>query len=138
MSVICSKCSGTKISCEAMINPNTKEFVCYTDDSFDYGWCDDCNKGQVLTDTEKVKLEMEEAFNDYYAIHLEEPLYALCRVVFTDGNRYPEDMLFKLSLDAGEEDDKIFFYCNGMEDLKSLAGCGTNDFIIIDKIELFK
>lgn len=37
MNVICTKCGGTKVSCEAMIDPNTKEFHNYTDESFQYG-----------------------------------------------------------------------------------------------------
>lgn len=42
MNVICTKCGGTKVSCEAMIDPNTKEFHNYTDESFQYGWCGKC------------------------------------------------------------------------------------------------
>lgn len=57
MSTICSKCHSTKVSCEAIVNPNTKEFIHYTDESFDYGWCDDCDEGQVLVDTEEIKAE---------------------------------------------------------------------------------
>lgn len=36
MSTICSRCHSTKVSCEAIVNPNTKEFIHYTDESFDY------------------------------------------------------------------------------------------------------
>lgn len=55
MSIICSRCDGTNIMCEAMIEPNTKKFCHYTDESFLYGWCNDCWKGTVLTDVEEVK-----------------------------------------------------------------------------------
>ena len=35
--VICCKCGSTNVTCEAMINPNTKDFDHYTDESFQYG-----------------------------------------------------------------------------------------------------
>lgn len=50
MNIICSKCGGTDILCEAMIDPNTKKFSHYTDESFLYGWCNDCWKGTILTE----------------------------------------------------------------------------------------
>lgn len=42
------------------------------------------------------------------------------------------DMPFKLSLDIGDDDDRIFFYCKSIEELKTLAGHTSNDFIITD------
>jgi len=130
MSVVCCKCGNAGVSCEAMINPNTKEFIHYTDESFDYGWCDDCKKGQALTDAEVVKQGMEEAFNDYFAIHMEDPLFALCEIVFTSTGELVQDMLFKLTPEVSDEDDEIFFYSEGMEGLKSMTEYGVNDFII--------
>lgn len=53
--VICCKCGSTNVTCEAMINPNTKDFDHYTDDSFQYGWCDNCKTGVVISDTSEVK-----------------------------------------------------------------------------------
>lgn len=38
MNVICNKCGGVNITCEAMIDHNTKRFDHYTDESFLYGW----------------------------------------------------------------------------------------------------
>lgn len=96
-----------------------------------------CNEGHTLTYGEDIKQKMEEAFNEYYSIYLEEPLFALCRVAFIGTDESAQDMLFKLSTDIGDDDDEIFFYCNGIEELKSLAGYSGNDFIITGMIEFF-
>lgn len=42
-----------------MIDPNTKEFHNYTDESFQYGWCGKCGHGTVLTDTDEVKEDID-------------------------------------------------------------------------------
>lgn len=86
MNVICTKCGGTKVSCEAMIDPNTKEFHNYTDDSFQYGWCGKCGHGTVLTDTDEVKEDIDRIYQRYVEEKKEEPEYAVCVVVWKDGN----------------------------------------------------
>jgi hypothetical protein len=139
MSIICSKCHNTKVSCEAIVNPNTKEFIHYTDESFDYGWCDDCGEGQVLVDTEEIKANIDKAFNQYLSDFCKEPSFALCHIRYKgddDGPFY--DMLFKLSVDVGAEDDEVFFYCNDVKDLKSLTEPSANDFIIIEFCSFLK
>ena len=130
MSVICCKCGSTNVSCEAMINPNTKAFINYTDESFDYGWCENCKTGQPLTDTEEIKLNIDKAVNNYQLTFKKSPLYASCQIVFSDSDDAPEDVVIKLSSDIGDNDDEIFFYCNGIDDLKSLTELSANDFII--------
>ncbi len=130
MSVICSECHGTKVSCEAMINPNTKEFIHYTDESFNYGWCGSCNKGQVLLDPEGTTASIGKAFGEYKSTHGKEPLYALCQIIYCGDDDLLERQ-FKLSLDVGDDDDEIFYYCNGIEELKQLAEPSSSDFIII-------
>jgi len=43
----------------------------------------------------------------------------------------PSPVTVKLSSDADDAtDEKIFFYCDGIEDLKSLAVFGVEDFVI--------
>lgn len=34
MKVICTRCGGTNIACEAIVNPNTGEIIDYLDESF--------------------------------------------------------------------------------------------------------
>ena len=131
MSVICTKCHGTNVSCEAMVNPNTKEFIHFTDDSFEYGWCEDCKTGRLLTDPEEVKSKIEKAYKEHRKSR-KDPLFAFCEIVFSDEENVPRDVLFKLSPNVGSDDDKIFFYCNGVEELKSMTEFSGNDFIITD------
>jgi hypothetical protein len=130
MSIICSKCHGTKVSCEAMVNPNTKEFIHYTDDSFEYGWCDNCGNGQILVDMEETITGIGNAFDEYKLVYGKEPLYAVCRVVFMDDYEPPHSMSFKLSMDVDKEDDDVFYYLPGVEELKSLVESSSNDFLI--------
>ena len=138
MSVICNKCHSTKVSCEAIINPNTKEFIRYTDESLDYGWCEDCNEGQFLVDTEDVKANIDKAFNKYKSNFGKEPLFALCHIMRKNDDAPLYDMLFKLSTDINKDDGDVFFYCNGINGLKSLVEPSSNDFIITEFSELTK
>ena len=34
MKVICTRCGGTNIACEAIVNPNTGKIIDYLDESF--------------------------------------------------------------------------------------------------------
>lgn len=34
MGYICTRCGGTKVACEAIVNPNTREIIDYFDESF--------------------------------------------------------------------------------------------------------
>ena len=44
-----------------------------------------------------------------------------------------ETVLFKLSCDYDEEsDDNVFFYCNGVEELKSMKRCAEGfEFVVL-------
>ena len=84
MKVICTKCGGMHVACEAMINPNDKSFRNYTDEAFIYGWCDDCGYGVVLSDVDEVKTDIDKLHADYCAEHEKEPLYAQCEIVWKD------------------------------------------------------
>lgn len=59
-------------------------------------------------------------------------LYAMCEIVWKDEKFIePSPVTVKLSSDADDAtDEKIFFYCDGIEDLKSLAVFGVEDFVI--------
>lgn len=82
MKVICTKCGGMHVACEAMINPNDKSFRNYTDEAFIYGWCDDCNTGVVLSDVDEVKEHIIKLHEDFYARYGTEPLYAQCDIMW--------------------------------------------------------
>lgn len=140
MKVICTQCGGMNVACEAMINPNDKSFRNYTDEAFLYGWCEDCGNGVVLSDVDEVKTDIDRLYADYRAEHDTEPLYAQCEIVWKKDDDYyasPKSATIKLSSDIDDAtDEKIFFYCNGIEALKSLAEFGTEDFVITDCINL--
>lgn len=40
MSIICTRCGGTQVVCEATINPNTKVITEISDDSLQFGRCE--------------------------------------------------------------------------------------------------
>lgn len=42
MKVICTRCGGTNIACEAIVNPNTGKIIDYLDESFMHANCGDC------------------------------------------------------------------------------------------------
>lgn len=130
MSTICTKCGGTDVSCEAMINPNNKEFKHYTDESFLYGWCENCKTGVILTDTAEIQAEIQQKFDAFVKENGEGPHYVNCHIVWKDTNdNY--DVKIQLSNDTGEDDD-IFFYCSSLNGLKSLATFGGEDFIVTE------
>lgn len=137
MSIICCKCGSTNVSCEAMINPNTKEFIHYTDESFDYGWCDDCDEGQVLSDADELKMRIDKAFNEFKLKFNKEPLYVLCQIIFKDFSDSHLRGVFKLTTAIRDDDDEIFFYCNGIEELKKLANFSTEDFMITELVTFY-
>lgn len=132
MAVVCTKCGSTNVSCEAIINPNTKEFKNYTDESFLYGWCDDCKTGVVITDTEEIQNEIDTKFSEFVNENHKDPAIANCRIAWKDGEE-GYDVKIQLSVNSNpDEDDDIFFYCHSLNDLKSLATFGGEDFIVID------
>ena len=59
-----------------------------------------------------------------------EPKFAYCQVTFLD-NGSSFDATIKLSCDDDEDDNFIFYYCNGLSDLLSMYEKGSaNDFYI--------
>lgn len=131
MSIICSKCGGTNVTCEAMIDPNTKRFDHYTDESFLYGRCDDCKTGTFLTDVDEVKNDIKEKYRDFYERNRIEPQYANCRIAWKD-NRDCCDVRIMLSADTGLDEEDIFLHCDSLNDLQSLAEYGQADYIITE------
>lgn len=129
MSVICSKCGCADVLCEAMINPNTKVFENYTDESFLYGWCSVCQTGRTLTDVEDVKAIIDNNFSKFCEKNGCEPGYVICTIVWKDDNGC-EEVKIKMSSDSRDDDD-FFFYCDSLTELKALCDCSGEDFIII-------
>lgn len=131
MNVICTRCGSTNVACEAMINPNNKEFKNYTDEAFLYGWCDNCKTCAILSDTDDTQIEIQQKFDAFLKDYGKEPLYANCHIVWKDTNDNYE-VKIQLSGDTSEEEDDIFFYCSSLNGLKSLTTFGNEDFIVTD------
>lgn len=49
MKVICTRCGGTNIACEAIVNPNTGKIIDYLDESFMHANCGDCKEEVVYS-----------------------------------------------------------------------------------------
>lgn len=134
MNIICSKCGGTDIQCEAMINPNTKKFSHYTDESFLYGWCNDCREGTILTDVDEVKNYVTTGYRIFKESYNREPQYANCRVVWKNTGKTC-DARIMLSANADDKNNKTFYVCKNLDELLSLAEHGNQDFIVTECYE---
>lgn len=123
------------VACEAMINPNDKAFRNYTDEAFLYGWCEDCGYGVILSDVDEVKNDIDKLYSEFCAEHGTEPLYAKCEISWKDSIDFyasPEFVTIKLSANVDEAtDEQIFFYCDGIGQLISLAEFSGEDFVLI-------
>lgn len=62
MKVICTRCGGTNIACEAIVNPNTGKIIDYLDESFMHANCGDCKEEVVITDVDRVKKDIDSMF----------------------------------------------------------------------------
>lgn len=129
--IICSKCGGINILCEAMIEPNTKQFSHYTDESFAYGWCEDCEKGTVLSDVDEVKNYITAEYKVFRESYNMEPQYANCQIVWKDTGETC-NVRIMLSADAEAKDDKAFYYCDNIDELISLTEYNDRNFMVIE------
>ena len=85
-----------------------------------------------------VALKMQEMYDTYLNETGQCPVYADCGVRYNDDGCTIETTI---KLDCGvdeDEDEEIFFYCNGLCDLKGLTeeGPGT-DFTVIEIIRFY-
>ena len=81
MSIICTRCGGTQVVCEATVNPNTQVITEIADDSLQSGWCETCKVRSVLTDVEKTKAAIKSGFAGFVEVNGRKPHYASCRIV---------------------------------------------------------
>lgn len=79
---------------------------------------------------DEAKKEIDAQYLKFYTEQGREPHYADCIIRWSDTLETVE-VRIALSMDSYvEKDDEIFFYCNSLEDLKSLADKGVEDFTI--------
>lgn len=136
--VVCANCFGTNVLCEAIINPNTKEIDHFTDESLEYGSCQEksCDCCSLLIDTEWTVSRIDDTYNSYKKSKGKEPLYAVCDIVFKgEDGAISEGGIIKLNTELEEDDENIFYYCKDIEDLKFLAQDNSGEFMIAYFIE---
>jgi len=87
---------------------------------------------QIELENNALQQQMEELFTLFCNENGHEPRYANCKIAWKDdGNTL--DVVFLLNPDVvEEEDDRIFFYCNSINDLESLAEKSGEDFTITE------
>lgn len=132
MKVICTRCGGTNVVCEAIVNPNTEKIIDYFDGAFMHANCSDCEDEVIVTDVDGVKKDIDSMFSRFVERHGREPEYSECQIVWKDTGD-DQRVTIKLSLSIDDDDnDNVFYYCNGIELLKSLAEYGAGEFIVTD------
>ena len=128
--VICTCCGSEKVICEAWINPNVLVLDHYSSDSFNFGYCQSCDKYVILTDVEQVKNVIREKFAEYDSASPDkEPLYALVDLT------YKGEPINRVKIKYDSDDDRIdnneySWQCTGLENMISMAD-KNDSFIII-------
>lgn len=85
---------------------------------------------ETITDPDKVKKEIDKQYQQFVEHHKCEPLYAICHITWKDDNKGYD---VKIQLSPGpnkEQNDELFFYCNSLNEFKSLTEFGGEDFIV--------
>jgi len=81
---------------------------------------------------DEIRKEISGCYLKFYSEQGREPHYADCIIRWND-TLETEEVRIALAMDAdNENDDDIFFYCNTLEDLKSLVDKGKEDFTIAE------
>lgn len=130
MGYICTRCGGTNVVCEAIVNPNTGKIIDYLDESFMHAICLNCENEVIISNIEGVKHEIDLRFHEFVEKTGKEPEYVECQIVRKKtGDEQRKTM--KLSLNINDDDnDDVFCYCNGIESFKQLAEYGMGEFIV--------
>lgn len=119
---ICAICGTTQVSCEAHVNPNTREFIEYSYEAFYHAHCTRCHS-QILVDVVALHSGIDARYNEFVRTHGREPQLARCRVVNTDRDPVDDDSTYTtlIYLSVQGTSDPGEFRCDGIEGLKSLA-----------------
>ena len=108
MGYICTRCGGTKVACEAIVNPNTREIIDYFDGSFAHAICGDCENEVIISDIEEVKHEIDLRFHEFIERTGREPEYVECQIVWK-GAGDDKRTTIKLSLSINDDDNDAVF-----------------------------
>lgn len=134
MSIVCTKCHSTRVICEAYINPNDNTLDHYSDESFDYGCCYDCDEFVVLVDINDTVDRILYEIDKFRSYSDSTSFYAQCNVTSRKGLYSPHRPAVISVGKQNEICDKsdVFYQCHDLEDLINLAKQGTDDFMITE------
>lgn len=114
MGYICTRCGGTNVACEAIVNLNTGKIIDYFDGSFMHAICGDCENEVIISNVEAVKHEIDLRFHKFVEKTGKEPEYVECQIAWKETGD-DERVTIKLSLSINDDDnDNVFYYCNGI------------------------
>lgn len=83
-----------------------------------------------MENPDEVRQEIGSLYLKFYSGQGREPHYADCVIRWRD-TLETEETRIALAMDSDtEKDDGIFFYCDSLDDLKSLADKGKEDFTV--------
>lgn len=92
--------------------------------------CSDCENEVVISNVEGVKYEIDLRFLEFVERTGKEPEYVECQIVWKETGD-DKRVTIKLSLSINDDDnDNVFYYCNGIESFQQLAEYGMREFIV--------
>lgn len=92
--------------------------------------CADCENEVIISNVEGVKHEIDLRFHEFVERTGKEPEYVECQIVWKETGD-DKRATIKLSLSINDDDnDDVFYYCNGIESFKQLAEYGMGEFIV--------
>lgn len=92
---------------------------------------DDYSKDEETENRYKLIAKIHDEFEEYESTTGITPKYVSCCIKFHDEEN-GLDVIIKMSSDKDKQDDKIFYYCDGLDDLVRLCKDDTEDFDIIE------
>lgn len=131
MSVVCSICGGTHITCAAIVDPNTRQFIDFGYEAWLDGQCDNCGN-VILTDPEKVQDEIDCQYRLYKSKHPAEPRFVLVEYVDTSNYEGSQKGYVKLGNKTSGDSSRIIAFCNSIEEFNAMTvPSETREFTII-------
>lgn len=143
MGYICTRCGGTNVACEAIVNPNTGKIIDYFDGSFMHAICSNCENEVIISNIEEVKHEIDLRFHEFVEKTGKEPEYVECQIVWkkTGDEQCPEcygyDTLVWVDEDRQEMDTKHLDCLAPMRKLE-LQEYLSQDVLAIEHSEYYK
>lgn len=108
MGYICTRCGGTNVACEAIVNPNTGKIIDYFDGSFMHAICSNCENEVIISNIEEVKHEIDLRFHEFVERTGKEPEYVECQIVRKETGDEQRKTI-KLSLSINDDDQNDWF-----------------------------